>query len=100
LVESRARRRTGAAVRGRQVENRCLSIRGTLFPTAGDTRGRLAIGSFYEMLEWLNGRRSRLETNDCALHGPDRIDRASDFVPEPNHTYVRGRLGVFYRNLG
>lgn len=54
-----------------------------------------AVQRFYEMLEWLNGPSSHLESNDCGL-APFRRNRLAG-VKYPRVTY--GRLMVLARDL-
>jgi len=54
-----------------------------------------AIPLFYEMLRWLNGPDSLLESNDCALDGPH--PNTIKAVDKP--ITCGGRLMVFFRNL-
>jgi hypothetical protein len=54
-----------------------------------------AVQTFYELLRWLNGEASTLESSDCAFMGPK---------PETNKRWekalvVSGRLMILYRNL-
>ncbi len=42
----------------------------------------LAVQSFYRLLEWLNGPKSNLETNDCAFKGPHPNKHSPHFAQE------------------
>jgi hypothetical protein len=54
-----------------------------------------AIQRFYEILAWLNGPGSFLESNDCAFMGPH-----TETDPKWDKTWcVSGRLMIFYRDL-
>jgi len=55
-----------------------------------------AVGSFYELVAWINGPDSPFASNDCAFNGP-----------EPNtdpgiakRLQCSGRLGLLFRDLG
>jgi hypothetical protein len=56
-----------------------------------------AIQVFYEMLRWLNGEDSALESSDCALARQLGENRSKG--PFPRELECSGRLMVFYRNL-
>jgi hypothetical protein len=54
-----------------------------------------AIDGFYNLLEWLNGPDSVLESNDCAFRGPE---------PNTNQSFAKrlqcsGRVMILYRDL-
>src|SRR5437879_2142848 len=54
-----------------------------------------AINRFYELLEWLNGPDSFLETNDCAFRGPaENQNPQMAFALE-----CRGRIMLLFREL-
>jgi hypothetical protein len=52
--------------------------------------------TFFELLEWLNGEKSQLESNDCAFRGahPNTTDQQFKFSQRCD-----GRLMVLYRDL-
>ncbi|MFA6955543.1 MAG: hypothetical protein WC538_06685 [Thermoanaerobaculia bacterium] len=54
-----------------------------------------AVETFYQLLEWLNGADSTLETNDCALQGPAPNATAAS----PRALEVTGRLMILWRSL-
>jgi hypothetical protein len=54
-----------------------------------------AVGAFYQLLGWLNGPGSALESNDCAFEGPQPNDNLS----YPQRLQCCGRLGVLFRDL-
>ncbi len=54
-----------------------------------------AIQEFYELLEWLNGPGSSLESNDCAFTGPHPNESPS----YPKRLECSGRVMVLYREL-
>ncbi len=56
-----------------------------------------AIQLFYEMLRWLNGDDSALESSDCAL--ARQLSENQTKGPFPRGLQWLGRLMVFYRNL-
>jgi hypothetical protein len=51
---------------------------------------------FYELLEWLNGEESKLETSDCRFTGPIRNTQRDQF---PWELACGGRLIFFFRQL-
>jgi hypothetical protein len=58
------------------------------------------IGEFYDLIRWLNGPESVLETNDCAFHGPhpnDRRDHPRKDLDLPWR--ADGRVMVLWREL-
>ena len=55
-----------------------------------------AIQHFYELLRWLNGEKSALESSDCGFSGIVSNDRGT--FPEANK-YCYGRLVILYRSL-
>jgi hypothetical protein len=57
---------------------------------------RGAIETFYQLLEWLNGEMSELESNDCAFHGPQPNISVST---SPKELECKGRLMIFWRRL-
>lgn len=61
-----------------------------------------AIPRFYELLAWLNGPDSILESNDCGLR-PPRVDAEAPEMVRGSFTgdpvVVHGRLTVLFRNL-
>lgn len=50
---------------------------------------------FYDLLLWLNGNSSRLESNDCAFKGP----ATNTDTKFPKKMCCSGRLMVFYREI-
>ena len=54
-----------------------------------------AVGAFYELVGWLNGPGSTLESNDCAFAGPE-ANAHQDFA---KRLVCTGRIGVLYREL-
>ena len=54
-----------------------------------------AIQTFYAFLEWINGRDSYLETNDCVLRAP-----VENKDPTSHHAIkILGRVVILFRNL-
>lgn len=54
-----------------------------------------AVPAFYDLVAWLNGPGSGLETNDCAFTGPEaNLDRAFT-----RRLVCTGRLGILFRDL-
>jgi hypothetical protein len=51
---------------------------------------------FYEMLRWVNGPESKLETSDCAFRGPRENDQKEGW---PKKMVCHGVLYAFFRNL-
>lgn len=56
---------------------------------------RPAIETFYELVEWLNGSESILESNDCAFQGPS-VNLTAGF---PKALEATGRLMILWREL-
>jgi hypothetical protein len=54
-----------------------------------------AIGDFYALVEWLNGPRSTLESNDCAFTGP----QANDIPSVAKALVCSGRIMVLFSEL-
>ena len=54
-----------------------------------------AVETFYQLLEWLNGSSSILETNDCAFSGPDTNEMAG-FAKA---LQCSGRVMLLFRDL-
>lgn len=54
-----------------------------------------AVQVFYQLLAWLNGPNSTLESNDCAFRGPE----VNDDPRFPKALGCTGRLMIFYRRL-
>lgn len=59
-------------------------------------RDHPAIETFFQLLEWLNGPGSVLESNDCAFSGPSANVGPHSALP----IEVSGRLMVLFRELG
>jgi hypothetical protein len=57
--------------------------------------GQAAVGAFYELVTWLNGPTSILESNDCAFDGP-HPNVAAQYA---KRLQCSGRLGVLFRDL-
>ncbi|MBA3542492.1 MAG: hypothetical protein H0T79_22950 [Deltaproteobacteria bacterium] len=57
-------------------------------------RHTAGVEAFYELLEWLNGASSILESNDCELSGPHANETAIEAGLE-----VSGRVMVLFREL-
>lgn len=55
-----------------------------------------AIETFYDVLEWLNGPESSLESNDCAFQGP----AANATTRIPKVLEATGRVMILWRALG
>lgn len=55
-----------------------------------------AIESFYQLLEWISGRDSQLESNDCAFTGPKTNISVNSSKKKME---CKGRLMVFFRSL-
>ena len=61
-----------------------------------------AITSFYEMVSWLNGPDSILESNDCGLRPPRQDHETPEVIRcsfESDPTVVHARLAILFRNL-
>jgi hypothetical protein len=58
-----------------------------------------AIERYYELLEWVNGPESQLETNDCGLGTPRLDEKPPDLIPRGLNTVIHGRLTVLFRDL-
>lgn len=54
-----------------------------------------AVGTFYSLLEWLNGPSGTLESNDCAFSPP----QASEVSAVARTMECSGRLMILYRDL-
>ena len=54
-----------------------------------------AVGTFYQLLEWLNGPRSIFESNDCAFSGPAENEVAG----MPKRLQCSGRLMILFREI-
>jgi len=54
-----------------------------------------AIETFYQLLEWLNGPNSALESNDCAFSGAT-ANTSAEF---PKRLQASGRLMILYQDL-
>jgi hypothetical protein len=54
-----------------------------------------AVQSFYELLRWINGEDSALETSDCAFMGP----RPNDDPKWRKKLFCSGRLMILFRDL-
>lgn len=54
------------------------------------------VSRFYDLLEWLNGQESKLETSDCRFTGPVRNQQQAQF---PGELACGGRLMFFFRQL-
>ncbi|HEX4825384.1 MAG TPA: hypothetical protein VFV19_13860 [Candidatus Polarisedimenticolaceae bacterium] len=54
-----------------------------------------AIATFYELLRWINGPESLVESNDCAFRGP----RANESREFPKARECTGRLMILMRRL-
>lgn len=54
-----------------------------------------SIQRFYELLEWLNGNKSELESNDCAFRGPIESTTGGQSLA----LECECRLMIFYRRL-
>jgi len=54
-----------------------------------------AIETFYQLLEWLNGPASSLETNDCAFSGPS----ANETAGFAKALQCSGRVMLLFRDL-
>lgn len=55
-----------------------------------------AVREFYDLLRWLNGPESVLESNDCAFIGPRKNTKNADWQ---KRLECNGRLMFFYRDL-
>ena len=60
------------------------------------------IPRFYELLAWLNGSESVLESNDCGLRPPRRDQATPDPIRQvfdSDPIVIHGRLTIIFRNL-
>jgi hypothetical protein len=55
-----------------------------------------AVQHFYDMIRWLNGPNSNLETSDCGFRGPRENDQRAQW---PKELVCNGGLFVFFRNV-
>jgi hypothetical protein len=55
-----------------------------------------AVKTFYELVEWINGPESELESNDCAFTGPKTNISVNSSKKKME---CKGRLMVFFRRL-